>query len=91
MNNSNNYTVDVNDPTEDPFVYYSDEHGRKLKGRIELVKPGLWGKKGKVILFLDSLKTWENTDEELSATDYVTALKRIIQDLATHDFIVELK
>ncbi len=91
MNNPSNYIVDVNDPNEDPFVYYTDEHGRKLKGRIELVKPGFWGRKGKMILFLDTLKTWENADEELKMMDYVTALKRIAQELYNHDLIVELK
>ena len=91
MANTKSYSVDVNNPIEDPFVYYTDEYGRSLKGHIELVKSGFWGRKGKMILFLDSLKTWDGGADELSTTEFVTALKRIIEQLDNNDLSVELR
>lgn len=90
MTKENIYLVNVNNPIEDPYVYYLDEQGRKLKGKIKLVKPGFWGRKGKIKLFIDSLISWENDSKELTLQEYQTVLKRIIKDFYEHDLIVEL-
>jgi hypothetical protein len=84
------YKVDVNNPLEDPYVYYTDEQGRKLKAKIELVKGGFWGRKGKMKLYLESFTNWDNSNIPLTLNEYQTTLKRIIKDLNEHDLLVDL-
>jgi hypothetical protein len=82
-------SIDVNNPLEDPHVYYTDEQGRKLRAKIELIKGGFWRRKGKVKLYLNSFNSWENSDAPLTLSEYQTALKRIVEDLNEHDLLVD--
>lgn len=83
------YNIKVNNPLEDPFVYYEDNHGIVI-GKIQLVKGAFWGKKGKIQLDLESLKFRNNDNSKLSIEEYILVMKRIISKLESHDLNVEL-